>query len=478
MNPAPTFQWKLNGNTIANAAASSYTIGSVSLSDSGTYTVTVSNSVGTITSQPALLTVNYAPAIITQPVSQTLYLGKSTTFSVVAKGNPAPSYVWRKNGTIITSATSSSHTISSPGINDSGKYTVTVSNSLGTVVSDTARFYAVVKIASAGNNHSLFVKTDGSLWACGDNSSGQLCDGTNSGCSTPKQVMTNVQTATAGYNFTLIVKTNGELQTCGAIGGSSPITLLSNVQNVASYAGGGGHILILQADGTLSAFGTNTDGQLGDSTTTDRSNPVTIMTDVQNIAAGYNFSLAVKTDGSLWVWGANDQGQIGDSSTTGHLKPVKNTKISGPVKSIAAGYAHSLILMNDGTLLGCGANYAGQLGPTIVDFSIPAQITTGVKSMSAGQTYSHILKIDGKLWGSGSNSMGALGTGDPATYFSSVEIKPGGVSGGVQEIVAGDNHSIIIKIDGSAWTTGYNGSGQLGNGQGSGTEYGFGQISF
>jgi alpha-tubulin suppressor-like RCC1 family protein len=476
VNPAPSYQWKHNGTPIPSANAASYTIGSIAILDSGAYTVTITNGAGTVTSAPAVLTVNYAPSIITQPFSQTLYLGKSATFSVVATGSPALDYVWRKNGAIITGATGSSHTIASPGVDDSGKYTVTVTNTLGTVISDTVKYYAIVKSVSAGNNHSLFVKTDGTLWACGDNSSGQLGDGTNNGFTTPKQVMTNVQDAAAGYNLTLIVKTNGELQACGLNGDSRPVTVMQNVQSATTYAGGG-HILILQTDGTLWAFGTNSDGQLGDSTTTDRSSPVPIMAGVQYIAAGYNFSLAVKTDGSLWGWGANDQGQLGDSTTAGHLKPVKNTKITGKVQNIAAGYAHSLIQMTDGTLWGCGANnlYNLGLGDTISNAIVPIKIMAGVKSMSGGGP-THILQNNGSLWGCGTNSQGQLGKSDPyGLYKIPVEI----IANSVQAVASGPYHSIILTTNGRVSTTGWNGNGQLGNGDsGGGNQYGFVQISF
>jgi hypothetical protein len=216
-NPAPSFVWKQNGNIITTATTSSYTIGSIALTDSGSYTVTVANGAGTITSLPVTLTVNFAPIITNQPQSQTLYLNQPDTFSVLASGKPTPTFIWKKNGIALSGKTSASLIIASPGVNDSGKYTVAVTNSAGTVVSDTAKFYAGIMNISAGGHHTLILKTDGTLWGCGDNSYGQLGDGTTISRTSPVQIisMTNVQSVAAGSDYSLILKRDGILWACG-----------------------------------------------------------------------------------------------------------------------------------------------------------------------------------------------------------------------------------------------------------------------
>jgi alpha-tubulin suppressor-like RCC1 family protein len=456
VNPAPTFQWKRNGVVIPQATLSSYSIGAVSQADSGTYTVTISNSAGTITSTPALLTVNYAPTIITQPISQVLYLGKSVTFSVVANGNPAPNYVWKKNGVVITGAANSSYTISSPSISDSGKYTVSVMNSLGTVVSDTAKFYTQVKCVATGGNHTLFLRTDATLWACGYNFYGQLgnpdCD------STPKQIMSSVQNIATGGNHSLILKADGTLWACGdnsygQLGDGTtdnrptPILIKNNVQSIAA---GGTHSLILMTNGSLWACGINNNGQICDSSIHNYTAvPVLIMNNVQSIAAGANYSLIVKTDNTLWACGA-----IGDSTTNMPFQVMSD------VKSVSAGGAFGLILKTDGTLWGWGENHFGQLcDGTNTYRGAPKQVMSNIQSMSAGGNHSLILKPDGTVWASGSNSLGELGDSTKTNHSTPVHVMDE-----VQFIAAGGAHSFFIKTNGSIWACGNNMYAELGDG--------------
>jgi len=131
------YQWKKDGTAISGATQASYTIGSVKKNDAGRYTVTVTNSVGSVTSNAAILTVIFTPTITTQPQSQTVNEGGSVTFSVNASGNGL-SYQWKKDGTAISGATQANYTISNVKSNNAGSYTVTVTNSAGSVTSDAA----------------------------------------------------------------------------------------------------------------------------------------------------------------------------------------------------------------------------------------------------------------------------------------------------------------------------------------------------
>lgn len=141
--PAPTFQWKKDGSPINGATNASLALGTVELADAGSYTVDVSNVVGTATSTAAVLTVQEGPAITTQPISKTVNLGTSVTFSVVATGTPAPTYQWRKDGQNIDGETGSSLDLGTVELADAGTYTVAVSNDVDTVVSDSANLVVV-----------------------------------------------------------------------------------------------------------------------------------------------------------------------------------------------------------------------------------------------------------------------------------------------------------------------------------------------
>jgi len=134
------------------------------------------------------------------------------------------------------------------------------------------------RVVAAGYDHTVAVKTDGTLWASGDNGYGQLGDGTTADKLSPVQVGTD-----------------------------------TNWQVVAA---GESHTVAVKAGGTLWAWGWNNSGQLGDGTTASKSSPVQVGTDTmwRVVAAGAYHTVSVKTDGTLWAWGDNYYGQLGDGT--------------------------------------------------------------------------------------------------------------------------------------------------------------------
>ncbi len=143
------------------------------------------------------------------------------------------------------------------------------------------------KQASCGYNHTAAIKTDGTLWLWGRNNEGQLGDNTNANRSTPRQEFTS--------------GTNWKQVACGAF-----------------------HTAAIKTDGTLWAWGYNVYGQIGDNTIAFRSTPrqeFTSSTNWKQVAGGYGHTAAIKTDGTLWLWGFNSNGQIGDNTTTNRFTP-------------------------------------------------------------------------------------------------------------------------------------------------------------
>lgn len=135
------YQWLRNDVAIAGATTASYTTPAVTQADNGArFAVRVSNAAGTVTSSAATLTVTaaaaVAPSISVQPLDQSAQVGNAVSFSVLASGNPAPSYQWRRNGTAIAGATAASYTTPVLALADTGAtYSVLVSNSQGAVAS-------------------------------------------------------------------------------------------------------------------------------------------------------------------------------------------------------------------------------------------------------------------------------------------------------------------------------------------------------
>ena len=136
--PAPTYQWSLNGTPIAGATKAGVTIINASAASGGTYTARVTNALGTALSAGAMLTVTVPPSITTQPASKTAVAGSNATFSVVAAGTPLLSYQWAFNGSAISGATASSLTLAHVRAAAGGSYNVTVKNVAGAVVSHSA----------------------------------------------------------------------------------------------------------------------------------------------------------------------------------------------------------------------------------------------------------------------------------------------------------------------------------------------------
>jgi hypothetical protein len=138
-----TYQWRKNGVAITGATAPSYTTPATTLADTGAvFVVVLTNSGGTVTSNPATLTVQasvVAPTLITQPASLTVAVGQTATFSVTASGTAPLTYQWRKNGSAITGATGASYTTPATVASDSGSlFTVVVRNGSGSVTSNSA----------------------------------------------------------------------------------------------------------------------------------------------------------------------------------------------------------------------------------------------------------------------------------------------------------------------------------------------------
>ncbi|MFO1450345.1 MAG: immunoglobulin domain-containing protein [Opitutaceae bacterium] len=151
------YQWRRNGVDLPGATAATLALTNVQAATTGAYTVVVSNAVGSVTSATANLTlaVAVAPTIVVQPISQTTVAGTGVSFSVVANGTAPLAYQWRKDEVPINGATAATLTLNNPQSGDAGLYTVTVTNSAGTIVSTGATLTVTPLIASRISNVSV-----------------------------------------------------------------------------------------------------------------------------------------------------------------------------------------------------------------------------------------------------------------------------------------------------------------------------------
>ena len=291
---------------------------------------------------------------------------------------------------------------------------------------------------------SFAIKHDGTLWASGRNNYGQLGQGNTTDRSSPVQIgalTTWSKLANGNGRYGLSVKTDGTLWAWGqnasgclglgnATNYSSPVQVgaLTNWLDVsATYR----TTLALKTDGTMWSWGANAYGQLGLGNTTYYSSPVQIgaLTTWSAISIGGWWGMALKTDGTIWMWGANNSGQLGQGNTTVQSSPVQVgalttwSKVAGGDTSYGLSGAASAI-KTDGTLWMWGANTEGVLGQgNTTLYSSPVQVgalTDWAACSPAGNTQA--LKTDGTLWAWGDNSQGQLGDGSTTSRSSPVQI--------------------------------------------------------
>jgi len=321
-----------------------------------------------------------------------------------------------------------------------------------------------VVTVSAGKDHSLCVTRDGTLWAMGGNSLGQLglSGFSNREKHIPVQIAPNVAIVSAGYGHSLYITRDGTLWATGwnayaqlgAGTGADRYAPVKIAANVIAVAAGSGHSLYVTRDGKLWGMGQNTHGELAKARP---GLPSQIASNVIAVATGYSHSLYVTRDGKLWAMGQNDRGQLGDGTTIDRHKPVQ---IATDVAAVAVGFAHSLYLTRDGKLLAMGNNAFGQLGDgTTTDRHKPVQIATDVIAMAAGNCCSLYVTRDGALWTVGENIYGELGDGTTRDRAAPVQI-----DSGVIAVAAGENHNLYVTRDGKLWAMGNNKNGQLGDG--------------
>lgn len=256
--------------------------------------------------------------------------------------------------------------------------------------------------------------------------------------------------------------------TFGGVSGSTDVTVKAPWVGVVAA---GLQTFARKADGTLYAWGSNQQGQLGDSTTTDRLVPTQVngaVTTWAQVAVGDQFAVAIRKDGTLWSWGYNSNGQLGDGTTINHASPAK-IGTATDWTFVAAGKRHAFAINKAGVLFGWGGNFNGQLGDgTTVGKLVPTKITVaGVTpvpvwlSVSAGETHTLGVTTALGLWGWGGNLYGQVGNAGFVDVTAPTKIGNGTATW--TAVSAGAFHSSAIRADGTLFAWGLNTNGQVGN---------------
>jgi alpha-tubulin suppressor-like RCC1 family protein len=357
----------------------------------------------------------------------------------------------------------------------------------------------------AGSGSTMFVSEQGQVHGFGLNSNGQLGLG-NVG--TQLQVvpqlngnLNNIREIAFGVNHSVFLSANGSVFTAGwngygygVLGINSSVFFNTTIPlqvigmpNAVSIAANNMHSLALTNNGTVYAWGYNSDGQLGDGTTVHRYMPVPIagLSEVIEIGAGYDFSAALRSDGTLYVWGRKVPALgMGVQNTAEVFASPTRCGTINDVISFSVGRHHVLAIRRDGSVWSVGHGGNGQLGisenitttSSYLRVQSPTANSWNAIQCAAGSVHSLIVEANGKVWGFGRMGHGRLGLAmfgpgnrESDNGFSGNQWVPASVRIPFPAIAvsAAEEHSVATAYNGAStyWTWGRGDKGQNGNGQ-------------
>jgi len=340
---------------------------------------------------------------------------------------------------------------------------------------------------AGGKGHSVALQSNGTIWAWGANQAGQLAQNNTQSYSSPVQVFNIGLSAWQRVGTTLsasqlAIQTNGTLwawgnNSYGQLGFSDQTNRSSPVQigalSIWTQVAVGGlgissaHVMAIQSPGTLWSWGLNSFGQLGNNSTTfiPVYSPVQVgtLSTWTQVACGYNYTAAIQSPGTLWTWGLNSSGQLGlNTPTTNNASSPVQIGAVNYWTQVAAGAGHIVAIQSPGTLWSWGNNTQGQLGLSdTTNRSSPVQIGSSSlwTQVACGPYFTTALQTPGTLWAWGNNSFGQLGTSNQVNISSPVQV--GALSLWTQ-ISCGYTFTTALQTPGSLWVWGNNSFGQLG----------------
>jgi alpha-tubulin suppressor-like RCC1 family protein len=416
----------------------------------------------------------------------------------------AVTYAWSQTtgpSVVLSSETVETPSFEAPGLTPGTSSVLTFQlivndgdkNSTASTVDITVHTWAQV---SAGWRHSLAVRSDGTLWSWGHNCSAQLGQG-DTNCTSyqagPTQVGTDTDWAqvSAGDTHSLAVKTDGTLWGWGndvygqtgsgcSLGGTCPEILVptqigSATDWVKAYAGMNSSYG-LNTSNQILAWGDNRDQRLG--LGSDPNESILTPSFVKGGAAAFStsgtHSLFIDSTGDLWGWGSNASGQLGVSiaSKASSDSPLLLSS-TGNWLSVAAGEGTSAGVVTGAQIRVFGAGAAGALGLGSCPgggscYVESAQTLSGINAVAVSQGAKFGIALDdsGALFGWGANAEGELGTGDEAHKETPTTVGSDLDWAHISVKTAGDgtNHSLGLKTDGTMWAWGANSYGQVGEG--------------
>jgi alpha-tubulin suppressor-like RCC1 family protein/tRNA A-37 threonylcarbamoyl transferase component Bud32 len=232
-------------------------------------------------------------------------------------------------------------------------------------------------------------------------------------------------------------------------------------------AAGGRHSCALETNGSAYCWGANDQGQLGDGTRDDHTEPAVVAGDLtfSQLSAGASHTCAVSRDGDAYCWGNNDRGQLGDATTLERDTPVR-VAAPEPFKAVRAGFSHSCALARRGEVSCWGSNAYGQLGTGAGLTSARAAEVSGdlrFGALAVGWNHTCAITVGGDLYCWGSNNGGQIGDGTHDDRRTPTKV---GAETRFISVAAGNQHTCAVSTGGELYCWGRNNYGQLATGQG------------
>ena len=337
-----------------------------------------------------------------------------------------------------------------------------ISRNIPTLTSALNSSFNAISI-STGEQHTCALLEDGSVNCWGYNAYGQLGDGTTNTRSTPVTTLFN-------YSSQNVLVYERDFDNDGIYNIFEPI------RNSNTLSSGHQSSCAIISDGSVNCWGINTNGQLGDGTTTNRS----VATPVLGLDNGAvwvevsegNHACAILDNGSVYCWGQNSAGQLGDGSFVERLTPVQVNGLGDEkATKLALGQYHSCALMERGEVRCWGGNSQGQLGDGTTFGRPSASATSSLStnndnavSIVAGEQHTCALLQDGGVSCWGWNYGGQLGIGSEISQSSPQETTLTSNGSSAIYLAAGSYHTCAILQDGNVHCWGLNSNGALGDG--------------
>jgi alpha-tubulin suppressor-like RCC1 family protein len=373
---------------------------------------------------------------------------------------------------------------------------------LGTPATSLATTAAAI---SAGNHHTCAVTSVGAARCWGGNAFGELGDGTTTSTTKPVQVSglsSGLTAITAGGIHTCALTSAGAVKcwgdnASGQLGDgtetlrTTPVEVVGLTGGVSAISAGEDHTCALTSAGGVKCWGTNANGELGDGTTEHKTTPVDVSgltSGVAAISSGNSHTCALTNAGGVKCWGYNGDGQLGDGTETNKTTPVQVSGLTSGATAISAGGEsgggnRTCALMSGGGVKCWGGNSSGQLGDgTTSRRTTPVDVSglTSVTAISAGGDHTCALTSAGGVRCWGNNYLGQLADGMDAgpescepfgsSSCSRTSVGAVGLTSGVTAISARAWDTCALVSGGGVKCWGYNGSGQLGDGTGTGPQ--------